>query len=266
MNEYVTQAVENAKRATGISTSNVDNWANQASIYQAIASFTRGADEVAVTNFQEALVREPNNPAFMNEIGKLYVLRSDAYRTLLQSPDEKARAEAEQNVAAELDKAADAFNRAISAKPDYAPAHFNLGVVYERQGKLRDAVTKLEQVLGANPQDVGVAFQLATLYYRVGDKDSSRKLFEQIVMAVPNYANARWFLSVIYEEQGLYDLAIAEVEKVRETNPGVATVEQRLSALTKARDAKSKPASKPLPEPVKEDISGPKENNPVKAP
>ncbi|HWQ99959.1 MAG TPA: tetratricopeptide repeat protein [Candidatus Methylomirabilis sp.] len=265
VNGFVAQAVENAKRAADISPSNVDNWANLASVYQAIASFTRGADEFAIANYREALAREPNNPAFMNEVGKLFVLRSDAYRTLLQSPDEKARKDAEENVKAELEKAAEGFNQSITAKPDYAPAHFNLGVVYERQGRLRDAVTKLEQVLSANPQDVGVAFQLATLYYRVGDKDSSRKLFEQIVQAVPNYANARWFLSVIYEEQGLYDLAVAEVEKVQATNPGVDVVDQRLEALKKARDAKAKPATKPLPEPVKEEITGPAENNPVKA-
>ena len=219
----MTQAVER-ERATEIAPSNVDNWANLAGVYQAIASFTRGADEFAIKNYREALAREPNNPAFMNEIGKLYVLRSDAYRTLLESPDAAAKKTAEDNVKAELEKAAEAFNQAITAKPDYAPAHFNLGVVYERQGRIRDAVTKLKEVLSVNPQDVGVAFQLATLYYRTGDKDSSRKLFEQIVQAMPNYANARWFLSVIYEEQGLYDLAIAEVEAVQKTNPGVQVI------------------------------------------
>jgi tetratricopeptide (TPR) repeat protein len=145
-------------------------------------------------------------------------------------------------------------------------AHFNLGVVYERQGKLKDAVTKLEQVLNANKQDVGVAFQLATLYYRVGEKDNSQKLFEQIVAVVPTYANARWFLSVIYEEKGLYDQAIAQVQAVKATNPGNTSVDQRLATLEKEKADKTKPQVNPLPQPVKETINGPAAQNPVQAP
>jgi tetratricopeptide (TPR) repeat protein len=266
INTNVASAVENGKRATEIAPANVDNWANLASIYQAIASFTRGADEFAIKNYVDALSREPNNPVFSNEIGKLHVLRSDAYRTLLNSSDEATRKDAQQNMNDELNKAADSFNQSITAKADYAPAHFNLGVVYERQGRLKDAVVKLEQVLGANPSDVGVAFQLATLDYRVGDKDKAQNLFEQITKAMPNYANARWFLSVIYEEKGLYDQAIKEVEQVKATNPGNATVDQRLAALLKAKQDKQKPQVNPLPQPVKETISGPAAQNPVQAP
>lgn len=265
MNELVTLAVDNAKRAAELSPANVDNWANLASVYQAIAGFTRGADEFAIKNYREAVAREPNNPVFINEIGKLYALRAEAYGTLLQSPDEKARKAAEASVRAELDKAAEAFNQAIAVKPDYAPAHFNLGMVYERQGRLKDAITKLEQVLTATPGDVGVGFELATLYYRAGNKDDSRKLFEQIVQAAPNYANAHWFLSAIYEELGLYDQAIAQVEEVQKTNAGAPAVEARLAALKKAKADKAKPQTQPLPEPVKEEISGPQGNNPVKA-
>jgi tetratricopeptide (TPR) repeat protein len=265
INSNIGIAVENAKQATAIAPANVDNWSNIASIYQAIASFTRGADEFAITNYQKALALEPNNPVFSNEIGKLHVMRSDAYRTLLNSTDEATKKEAEMNMNNELNLAADSFNQSITAKPDYAPAHFNLGVVYERQGKLKDAVTKLEQVLSVNRQDVGVAFQLATLYYRVGEKDSSQKLFEQIVAAVPTYANARWFLSVIYEDKGLYDQAIAQVQQVKSTNPGNTSVDQRLTTLQKEKQEKTKPQVNTLPQPVKETISGPAAQNPVQA-
>jgi tetratricopeptide (TPR) repeat protein len=264
--ELVTAAVEHANRATALSPANVDNWSNLANVAQSIASFTRGADEQAIAAYGEALKREPNNPTFMEEIGKLHVLRADAYATLLQSPDAAAKKDAEANVANELNLAADWFNKAITAKPDYAAAHYDLGLVYERQGKVKDAVGKLEQVLAANPQDVGVAFQLATLYYRAGDKTSSRTLFEQIVQMVPDYANARWLLSAIYEEEGRYDDAIAQVEAVQKANPGDQNVAARLDALKKARDEKSKPADAPLPVPVKEEIKGPAENNPVQKP
>lgn len=266
VNSLIAASIDTAKKATEIAPYNVDNWSNLAIIYQAIASFTRGADEFAIKNFEEALKREPNNPVFYNEIGKLYILRSDAYRTLLGSKDEKAKSEAEANVRTELDKAAEQLNQAIQAKPDFAAAHYNLAIMYERQGRLKDAIAKMEQVLTVNNKDIGVGFQLGILYYRDGQKDKARDLFEQIVAMEKSYSNARWYLSVIYEEMGRIDDAIAQVEEVRKLNPGNQVVDQRLQALQTLRDSKKKPAPAPLPEPVKETISGPKQLNEVQKP
>jgi tetratricopeptide (TPR) repeat protein len=266
VNASVTTAVDMAKRASEVSPSNVDNWANFAVVLQSIASFTRGADERAIELFREALKREPNNSAFVNEIGKLYVLRSDAYRQLLQAPEESKRKEAEQNVKAELDKAAEALNQSIQIKPDFAPAHYNLGLVYERQGRIQDAIVKLEQVLQTDTRNIGIAFQLAILYYRNNEKDKSLDMFEQIVALEPSYSNARWYLSAIYEERGRYDSAIAQVQKVDELNPNNQSVQERLKFLIGLRDKSAKPVVAPLPEPVKEEITGPREQNEVKKP
>jgi len=263
VNALVSAAIDTGTRATQISPSNVDNWSNLAVIYQAIASFTRGADEFAIKGFQEALKREPNNPVFFDEIGKIYILRSDAYRTLLSSSDAKTKADAQANVQSELDNAAKALNQAIQVKPDYAPAHYDLGILYEREGRLKDAITKLEQVLTVNNKDVGVGFQLAILYYRNGEKDKATNLFEQIVQLQPDYANARWYLSVLYEEQGKYADAIAQVQAVAKTNPGNQLISQRLAQLQKELDTKSKPATQPIPSPLQDQIKGPSQLNEV---
>ena len=125
---------------------------------------------------------------------------------------------------------------------------------------------KLEQVLQTDNKNVGIAFQLAILYYRNNEKDKSLNLFEQIVAIEPNYDNARWYLSTVYEEQGRYDDAIAQVQKVADNNVGNQSVQDRLTFLIQQRDSKMKPVTTPLPEPVKETISGPKEQNEVKKP
>ncbi|MFA5130075.1 MAG: tetratricopeptide repeat protein [Patescibacteria group bacterium] len=231
INSMITQSVENAKAAVAANPSNVDNYSNLATTYRAIMSFTSGADEFAIKAYTDALAHEPNNPIFMDEIGKIYVLRSDAYRTALNSKDEKQRQDAQAGVSSELDKASDWFNKAIAAKPDYTASHFNLGLVYERQGKLDEAIGKLEQVLKTTPDDINVAFQLAILYYRNNQKDQAKAMFEQIVRVQPNYANARWFLSMIYEEQKQYDKAIEQVQAVKSTNADNASIDLRLKQL-----------------------------------
>lgn len=267
---YIQQAVNSAKNAIAQSPNNVDNYSNLGIIYQAITSFIPGADEMSIKAYEQALVLEPNNPVFMNELGKLYVLRSDAYRTLLNSKEQQARDDAQKNVNAELDKAGDWFNKSISAKPDYAAAHYNLGLAYERQNRLPEAIAKFEQVLSVNSQDASVAFQLAILYYRNGSKDSAKALFEQVVQAQPTFADARWFLSSIYEEEGKYDLAIDQINKVNETNPDNEMVKARLSSLelkknpvvTPAVSASSTQGIPPLSSDQK--INSPANQNPIK--
>lgn len=264
VNASVSLAVETARRATELSPANVDNWGNFAAVLQAISPFTRGADEQAIKMYREAEQREPNNPVFANEIGKLHVLRSDAHRQLLQSNDQKMRKEAEANIKTELEKAAEALNQSLQIKGDYAPAHYNLGLVYERQGRIKDAIVKLEQVLQVENQNVGIAFQLSILYYRNNEKDKSQNVLEQIVNFDPSYANARWYLSWIYEERNRLDDAIVQMKKLKELMPDNPNVDQRLAYLEGLKKTNTKSSKLQLPEPMREEIQGPSDQNRVK--
>lgn len=266
INQIVAASLDTAKKASEISPMNVDNWENLAIIYQSIASFTQGADQFAIASFNEALKREPNNPVYSTEIGKIHIARADQFATLQQSKDEAAKASAVSSTKDELDQAAEWLNRGIQAKPDFAPAHYYLGLVYERQGRIQDAITKLEQVLSVNTKDVGVAFQLAILYYRNNEKDKALNMFEQIVKFAPDYANARWYLSALYEEYKRYEDALGQVQEVAKTNQNNEQVKQRITYLqdliNKSKQTTSTDAMLP---PVEEQITNPSpaETNPI---
>lgn len=247
MNAKISLAIEDGLRAVRMNPANVDNHSNLANIYRLITSFTSGADQYAMSSFENALKLEPSNPVFMDEIGKLHVLRSDAYRTKLQSTDEAEKKDAQANVDAELGYAADWFNKALSVKADYASSRYNLGLVYERQNRLDEAITKLEEVLALSPTDSGLAFQLAILYYRAEKKDAALSMFEQIVAMEPNYADARWFLAALYEEDGEFDKAIEQVKKVEELNPGNETIEARLTGLENKKNGIDSPVGQTIP-------------------
>ncbi len=259
----IKQAVDIGIEATEMNPVNVDNWTNLALVYQNIAAFTRGADEFAIKNFLEAHAREPQNPVFLNEIGKLYLLRADAYRTTLGSSDAAANAEAQKNVDENLNMAIQYLMQSIAAKPDYLPSRYHLGLVYERQGKIGESITELENVLRINNRDVGVGFELSILYYRNGQKDQSLNLLEQIVQIDPNNANARWYLSSLYEERGRLQDALGQIQTLSETLKGNVAVEQRLGALQTAVRNQQGARVQPLPEPLTEQIQSPPENNPV---
>lgn len=257
-------AVDMGLSATQLAPANVDNWSNLALIYQSVASFTRGADEFAIKNYQEASKREPQNPVFLNEIGKLYLLRSDAYRTQLEAGDAVARAETQKNVNTNLSLAEQVLKSAIVSKQDYLPARYHLGIVYERQGRVKDAITELENVLKINNKDLGVAFELSILYYRNNQKKESFELMRQVTVIDPTNANAHWYYSAMLEEQGSYQEALNQIKPLNIQYPGNAAIQQRMSALTAAVSASLKPATRTLPEPITEEIRSQGDTNPVR--
>lgn len=255
------QAVSDAQKAAGLATEvnrvNVDNWANLALIHQNITSFIPGSDERAIAAFMVAVELEPNNPVFMAEIGKMYLLRSDAYATVL-GKDSAKDGEVRVNIESNLKQGEDWINRAIGVKPDYLPSRYYLGIIYERQGKTQDAIAELENVIRLDSKDVGVGFELAILYYRNNQKTEALDLLKQIVELEPNNANALWYLSAMYEEVGEKNLAIAELEKLVNLFPDNEAVKQRAEAL------KASATDQLLPEPLVQAVSGSSGENPLK--
>ncbi len=259
--QEIKNALDIGLAASSTNPLNVDNFANLAVIYQSIASFTRGADEFAVATYREALNREPNNPVFIGEIGKLYLLRADAYRSQLDAEDQAVREDASLQIETNLQAAEATLKRAVEVKPDYLPARYYLGIVYERQNKLKEAIGELANVLQLNQDDVGVAFELSILLYRDNQKELSLNVMEEVVRRDTSNVNALWYLAAMYEEAGRIDEAIVLVEDLAGRFPDNQTVQQRLAGL-RAEKAGGQ-GNTGLPEPVVEPIENATEGNPV---
>jgi Flp pilus assembly protein TadD len=51
-----------------------------------------------------------------------------------------------------LDKAVPEFREALRLRPQFAGAHYNLGLVYQKQNRKDDAAREFRQVLALDPQ------------------------------------------------------------------------------------------------------------------
>lgn len=249
--DEVKASIDLALQAKEMVPANVENWSNLALMYQSVASFTAKADEHAIDSYLEAHKLEPQNPVFLDEIGKLYLLRADAFRTVAGGKDQKAQ-DAAKLMAENLALATTYLREALQAKSDYFPAHYHMGIVFERQGRLPEAIAELEQYLKNNKQDAGVAFELAILYYRHQERDRALNLLEQVVSAQPNQVNARWYLAALYEERGMVDQAILQMERLLMIVGSNPAVQQRLDTLKRERTLKRKPSVRVLPDPLSE--------------
>jgi tetratricopeptide (TPR) repeat protein len=88
-----------------------------------------------------------------------------------------------------------------------------------REGKTKDAISKLEDTKTIAPFDTGLAFQLGVIYYSDNQLDKARAEFERAVALDQNYSNARYFLGLVYDKQGEKQKAIEQLQRVAELNP-----------------------------------------------
>ncbi len=239
-------AVNASVRATELSPQNALNWQLRGSVYrELIALRVTQAKEFATASLERAVALEPNNPMPATELGRTYLAAAQLFQQLSASDDEAVKKQAKADMDANLALAEEQFNKAITLKEDYSPAHYQLAGIYAQQGRLDEAIGKMESVVKYNQTDVGVAFQLGMLYLRRAGKDDAARAqaaLEYAVQLSPSYSNARWFLASIYEQQGKADKALEQVKKVAELNPDNDLVKSRLERLQKGTVSKVVPA------------------------
>lgn len=237
-------AVSAGQVAANLSPANAQNWALLGAIYREMAPVVTGAGELGLQAFGQARGLEPPNPIYPTEMGRLRMALADRARVQTESEDRTIRAQAESQMAEHLGEAGRLFEEAIALKQDYAPAHFYLAFTLDRQGKLPEAIGKMESVLNYNPRDIGAMFQLSLLYLKNNEIDNAEVQLTRALQLAPNYANAHWYLASIYEARGELDRARAAIETVLANNPENQAVQNRLGQLRAGR------AGEGLPEPV----------------
>lgn len=229
---FVGNAVAAARRATEINPKNVANWQTRGATYKNLIGMSEGAFDWAIKTYESALELEPTNPFILLEISRIYLAQSNL---VSEATDRESL----------LIQAEDSIKKAIDLKPDYAPAFYQMALIYESQGRREQAISTLEALkqsstflLGYDPtQDVGLAFQLGVLYYQNEQYDSAQEEFERAIALNPNYSNARYFLGLIYDKKGDIGKAIEQFAEIETFNPENEEVKKILTNLREGRTA-----------------------------
>jgi len=227
---YIASSIDLAKRATDADARESNNWFNLGAVYQSLIGLVDGVDKLAEDSYLKAFKARQGDASIFNRIGSMYLAKADLNRQLARS----AGANADRflrDADASLVKSETYFKQAIELASNYGLAIYNLGAVYDRQGKINEAIRQLEQVIPFNANQPNLLFELGLLYYRVGLKDDARAALERAVVLSSSFANARWYLGLLYEERGDFSAAISQMEKILETNKDNPTILQKLEEL-----------------------------------
>jgi len=217
-------AVNSSRQATEISPRNVINWLNLGFVYSNLIGLAQGAFDFALKSYEEAQKLEPMNPVIPLEIARVYDLQATLFN----------QAEKDDEANSNWEKADNYLTKAVELKNDYWPAHFQKAVIFDKQGKLSEAIKKLEEIKPFNKRDASLAFQLGLYYWKDNNLKEAKAEFERAVQLSPTFANAKYFLGLIYDKEGNKEKAIKEFEEIasfsEENKKQVAPILENLRA------------------------------------
>ncbi|MBT4426655.1 MAG: tetratricopeptide repeat protein [Rhodospirillaceae bacterium] len=157
-----------------------------------------GRPDEAKSQCREILRQDPFHPAAWNLLG------------FLQHQD------------GDDEGAIDAFQSAISAKPDFADAYFNLGNIFRLRGGLPDAEAAYRKYLTFNPKDAAVQMSLGIVLQEQGKYTGAAPLFREVLLQQPNNADARNNLGYVLKSLGRYEEAAKTLRSALDLDPNSA--------------------------------------------
>ena len=108
----------------------------------------------------------------------------------------------------------------IGLKYSYQPIIFEyLGSIYQKQGRVEEAITEFRKAIELGTKNAGVYFNLGLEVLKKGDQEEAATLFQGAVRLNPEYQKARFQLGLIYTDRGERELAMAVFQELVRINP-----------------------------------------------
>ncbi len=244
--EAITHAAESAialaRHAVALDPADVRNVRVAAEVSTNLIPIVSGSDVQAVDMHRYARNLDPANPLQHLTLSRALLTVVDNAAAVLPAGEER-----DQLLTQVLAEAEESVNISLALRPT-AAGLYTRTLVYDRQGRLADAITEIENLIVQSPQDAVLRFELGVLQIRAGEKDLARVAFESALERAPTYANAKWYLAALYEEAGEIDDAILQLEDLLILNPEDTTIQDKLDLLRQGQiDAAAAEEVEPLP-------------------
>jgi tetratricopeptide (TPR) repeat protein len=143
------------------------------------------------------------------------------------------------------DKAAETVLLELTRKyPELSGPHANLGILYYRAGRYKEAADALDQAIRINPGQAAYYNQLGMARRALGQFPEARAAYGKALDVDANYTFAHLNIAILYDLYlGELDKALTHYVRYRELNPADAKQVDKWIADLKQRSQGSKRAS-----------------------
>ena len=119
----------------------------------------------------------------------------------------------------QMNKAIEAYSRAIALNPDYAATYYNRGAAYINKGEIDRAIKDCSKAIALNPNFAMAYNNRGNAYAKKGDYDRAIKDCSKAIALNPNFAMAYSNRGNAYQGKGDFDRAIIDYTKAIQLNP-----------------------------------------------
>jgi tetratricopeptide (TPR) repeat protein/mono/diheme cytochrome c family protein len=123
----------------------------------------------------------------------------------------------------------------LSKYPDNASFRYNLGVVFESQGKLAEAADQFQRAVRIDPSHARAVHGLAMLAQKSSKWDEATRYIERSLRLNPDFAEARVNLAVVLMKRRKFDQAAGELRRVLKENPDYLAAHTTLGIVAAER-------------------------------
>src|SRR5260370_23493239 len=180
----------------------------------------------AVSGYRQAASLKPNDPEVLFKLG-------------LALADQEHLDEA----AANYEKAAALYQKMPGQRFNCAVTLNNLGLVYYRQGRLDDALTRIDLAIATWPRTADSYVSRGIVLEAKGKLDDAIEAYRRAVALAPRSADALTELGAALQKKGQLDEAVSVLQRAvlaKPFNPDVfATLGNALAAKNQLKDALS---------------------------
>jgi tetratricopeptide (TPR) repeat protein len=194
--------------------------------------------EEALQEVQKAVKLAPKDADALYTLGQVYgKLMGAAYLKMAEVDPDSYRV---YQVLAEsydsqkdMEKAIDAYKKAITRKPGLPGLHYGLGDVYWRAGRVDEGLKEFQEELKLNPENYMAIWKIGNLYMLKSSWDEAIPYLEKAILLAPSLAQAHRDLGKAYFQKNELEKAMRHYQKVIELDPEEDTSHYRLAAIYK---------------------------------
>lgn len=131
-----------------------------------------------------------------------------------------------------MDKAKEEFLKSIEVAPGngYDVAHNNIGVIYENEGKIKEAILNYKKSISINNYQLAYS-NLGRIYLKLGLLDNSIKILEKGLNLYPLDAEINYYLGIAYFSKKEFTKSYKTFKNLEKIYPGYKDVRIYLNKL-----------------------------------
>ncbi len=118
-----------------------------------------------------------------------------------------------------LDRAEEAYKRAIALDSSFSRAYNALGSVYERTGRLDEAASTIERAVRIQPDADHAYFAMGNTLYQQGRPEEAIEAYRKALALNPSHSRALNNLAAVYITVERYDEAVEALRRTLELEP-----------------------------------------------